>query len=51
MSTHPVEKELKTPGIPPGTKIGPMGLPVSYNRKDYKLSGKTTGSASPKRQG
>ncbi len=42
MSTHPIGKELKLPSIPPGTPFGPMGLPVSYNRNDYKLDEKAT---------
>ena len=51
MSTHPIERELKVPRIPPGTRVGPMNLPVSYNTKFYKLDTNPSGRELPKRQG
>ena len=42
-NTHATTKILKTPLLPPGTKIGPMNLPLSYCTKDYRIArdGKT----------
>ena len=42
-NTHATGKILKTPFLPPGTKMGPMNLPLSYCTKDYSITkdGKT----------
>lgn len=43
--TNPIEKVLKTPLLPPGTKVGPMGLPISYCTKDYKIINTKSGKS------
>lgn len=35
--THPIAKTPKVAPVPPGTKKGPMQLPVSYNIRDYRV--------------
>jgi len=37
--THCTHKIPKTVIVPPGTKKGPMQLPVSYNVLDYRIEG------------
>lgn len=36
--THPVSKVKKGTYLPPGTIVGPMKLPLSYNMSDYVVS-------------
>lgn len=42
--TNPTQKVPKIIRKKPGTPTGPMGLPISYNKKDYKIEkgGKVT---------
>ncbi len=35
--THPIKKIPKIAPKKPGTPTGPMDLPISYNKKDYKV--------------
>ena len=35
--THPIKKIPKIAPKKPGTPTGPMELPISYNKKDYKV--------------
>ena len=37
--TNLTHKTPKTVTVPPGTKKGPMQLPVSYNTQDYSVEG------------
>lgn len=37
-NTHPVKKVKKGVRLPPGTIVGPMRLPLSYNMSDYIVS-------------
>ncbi len=47
-NTHATGRILKTAPRPPGSLVGPMSLPLSYNRRDYKMS--PSGSVLKKRK-